>query len=249
MKSPFWMLACLVVPVHGAVLYTTDFDSDTPGPNPPAGWVEPTGPGLSSIVGSGDLKYQFATANNSSIGLIQVPGIPTAAGEGFRVTTQFSLSNVGGQYSNSGIVFLSGSDAASNYRIVYNAGSGNSGLLEFQGGTALYSGNPVHGTVTPVAGALYTLTLTGIYQAGGALSLTATISNNLTSATATSTATTVTPPLNGTYFGLRAASGGEGTPTGTSTYENFTVESIPEPSAAAVLACGALAGFSRRRRS
>ena len=232
--------------------FSTNFDDASVGTGAPPNFTEPTNPTLSSIIepgGDGNRKYQMAVDNTSTVGIAEITGLSTAPGQGFSVTTQFTISSVSGQYASTGLVFLSNSTFGTNYRVVYNVGTSGNGLLQFAQGTVTYD-STVNGTLAgspdPLAG-VFTLTLTGIYNATGAIDLTATISNSLSANTATATAVTTTTPSTNSYFGFRTAATGTGGPAVTAVFENFSVSQIPEPTTASLAAIAAL-GLLRRKR-
>lgn len=233
--------------------FSTNFDDATVGVGAPPNFTEPTNPALSSIIepgSDGNRKYQLAVDNTSAVGIVEVTGLSTAAGQGFSVNTQFSFTSVTGQFASTGIVFLSNSTFGTNYRVVYNLGSDGNGLLQFASGTATYASNEngtLAGSTDPLAG-VFTLTLTGIYNATGAIDLTATISNSLSANTATATAVTTSTPSTNTYFGFRSAATGTGNPAVTAIYENLTISQIPEPTTASLTAIAALGLLRRKRR-
>jgi len=147
MKTPeliFSLLAASSAFASAAVSapFSTNFDDATVGVGAPPNFTEPTNPTLSSIIEPvpGDKRYEMAVANTSTVGIAEITGLSTAAGQGFSVTTQFTISSVSGEFASTGIMFLSSSTGGSNYRVVYNVGASGNGLLQFaQAGSSFAS--------------------------------------------------------------------------------------------------------------
>jgi len=192
----------------------------------------------------------MGTANSSVFAHFDTgSGISRTTGQGFKLTSTFSGTSGSGQYENTGFFFMNSSNGnTSGPRLLFNMGSNLPGTLEFAGVTGISNGTLGEATFNNLQAqnAIYTLTLTGIFNAGGVLNLTATLTNNIDSSVVTSTSTLSSPA--GNYFGIRTASGGENSPTASATHYSYVLESIPEPSHALLLAAGGLGMLARRRR-
>jgi len=241
-------MALLPASAHAAVLYN-GFGSSTPGNSAPQGWsISGTPTGTSSITAEHYLA--MSTAGTSVFAHFNTgSGISRTAGQGFKLTSTFSGTSGNGQYENTGFYFMNSSDGnTSGPRVLFNMGSNLPGTLEFAGTANNSNGSMAAGKYTELEGkgAIYTMTLTGIFSSGGMLTLTATLTNSIDGTVVTSTSTLSSAA--GNYFGIRTASGGNDSPTSSATHYSYVLETIPEPSHTLMLAAGGVAMLVRRRR-
>lgn len=242
------MALLLPASAHAAVLYN-GFGSSEVGATTPLGWST-SGSGSSSITAD---HYLAMSAANTSVFSQYDTGnaIARTAGEGFKLTSTFSGTSGPGQYENTGFFFMNSSGTTNGPRLLFNMGSSNTGLLEFAGASSQTNGSlgtSGYNTLEE-ANAVYTMTLTGIFNSGGVLVLTATLTNNINSTVVTSTATVNSIDSGNNYFGIRTASGGDiANPSATAIHQSYVLETIPEPSHTLMLAAGGLAMLARRRR-
>lgn len=244
--SSAFSAAALTLTSHAAVIYE-GFGSSTEGAVAPDGWtrIENTGNSASSITA----ENHFLTTTTADAVAAQFntgTAISRTEGNGFRMTVAFRADSASGQHENTSFSFFTASGSSS-VRVVLNMGSSDPGRLEFSGVSSQTFGFMADYNTLETENPLYTLVLDGIFNASGALALTANLSNSFNSATATATATWNSPAANN-YFGIRTASGGTGGATADATFESFRLETIPEPSSALLLLGGAMATLARRRR-
>ena len=250
--SGFLMAANL----HGAVVYTTDFDSFTASDTLSSPFVETiVGGANSSIVAiSGtDLGLrQVATGTSgtpaaSTIAALTSSGL-TSTGGGFRLSTTFTLDAFTiGSAGVANINAYGGANAgfSTGYRISYNTGlSGGTLTISEQGGSA--TSTTVAG-IPPVAGTVITLTMVALYNSSTSAVVTGYLYNGAGDLIGSTSFTDTSALATGTSYGLRTAISGNGT-TETATFTSFTLESVPEPTSVALFAAAAgLAGLRRKR--
>jgi len=177
---------------------------------------------------------------------------------GFRVSTTFTVDSftvgTGGVMNISLNAFATQPNLTDGYRVVYTLSGTSAGVISVlqNGGSGALDTTPaVPAAVAPTG--LITLTLQGIYS-GTNLNLTATVSNG-SGASATINVSDSTAVSNGNIFGIRSAlaMGSTGSSPAINTNETVTftslsLQGIPEPSAAALVAlAGVAVGFRRRR--
>jgi hypothetical protein len=248
------LLALSVIPAHASTVIYSGFGDSTVGATAPAGWtrVANSGSATSAITADHYFLQNAPSGGQSTLSLFDTgTGISRAAGEGFRLTSTFSVTSGTGQYENTAFFFMAPSDGASGPRVNFNMGYSNTGLLEFSninGQNNGTFGGTTYNDLEP-QNPVYTFTLTGIFQANGNLSLAATLANSVNSIVISSTGTLNITEGTGNYFGIRTAAGGEGTGhAAAATHRSYVLEAIPEPSSALLLLGGAMATLARRRR-
>ena len=265
---PIPTLAALVLPValHAAVIpYDNDFSgtgSNTALPNTSGSWSL-SGGKYSNSMGSGTnltstASINFTNADNTS----------------FTLSTQFSITSLATLPSNQSFTVGLGAFESSSG---FSTATGQSFYLADFAYTGQGTANPARGTLrllslgdanpdftpgsasaieggssAPLAISLdtvYTLRLTGTLGVGGALTFTLGLydSTGVTQIGASATASDLTP-LTGDYFGFRNRDSGNVT-TGTTTiaFENFSMNTVPEPSSGLLLSVGLVALGARRR--
>lgn len=242
-------MALLPVSAQAAVLYN-GFATSTPGNGTPQGWTVAgsSGTGTSNITAAHHLAM---TAASTSVftHYNTTSGITRSAGQGFKLTSTFSATSGTGQFENTGFYFMNSSDGnTSGPRILFNMGSTLPGTLEFAGTTGNSNGSLANYASLESQGAIYTLTLTGIFNASNGMDLTATLTNSVDGSVVTSTASLSSVAAGNNYFGIRTASSGGTGPSASATHQSYLLESIPEPSHALLVALGGLGMIARRRR-
>ncbi len=242
-------MALLPVSAQAAVLYN-GFATSTPGNGTPQAWTlaGSSGTGTSNITSD---RYLAITAASTSVftHFNTGSGITRAAGQGFKLTSTFSATSGTGQFENTGFYFMNSSDGnTSGPRILFNMGTALPGTLEFAGTTGNSNGSLADYATLESQGAIYTLTLTGIFNASNGMDLTATLTNSVNGSVVTSTASLSSVASGNNYFGIRAASSTGTNPSASATHRSYVLESIPEPSHTLMVALGGVAMISRRRR-
>jgi len=225
---------------HAAVLYTTTFTGTAN--TLPSGWNSLAG-GTGSPTTNGwfidglDGNYRFRTTSTGTSGLTSYTGplsdsSSSSSMTNFIATTSFirttgnGVSGIAGRIVNDTTYYhLRLSD-----NNVFN-------LYRFAGG-----GNALLSTVTIVAG--------DVYETGQTWSMSLTFVGNRILGTLTDNDNKVVATIDYTDTAANAISAGAAGLRSQNGFEytNFTIEQIPEPSAAALGALGALALISRRRR-
>lgn len=264
MKPSTLLLSLFSCPIvaHGATVFSTNFDGQTAGDSI-APLLTETGGGTQNStfvdLGAGDIALRQAisgTGTSNASASFSAANAQFVSEGGFRISTTFTLNSF--TVAGSGVVNVSlsafGSDPnlgnGSAYRLIYTLGVGNAGTLGLQDtsndGTTTIT--PSSGSIAPISGGtqVLTLTLVGLYQAGNTIRLTGTVTNGTTTLSMVVSDTTV---LSGTNFGVRAALNGNSTSNAeTVTYTGMTLETIPEPTSALLVAlAGGVFGLRRRR--
>jgi hypothetical protein len=255
-------LAMSVAPLSAATVtvtaespYTTNFDDFIEGNDPDAdpGTFTETNSSAnanSSIVqvpSQGLGLRQTATSTSNTIATVDATGLTGATGNQFSVSTTFvidSFSTAG--IANTSLNAAASSTFASGYRISYTLASTTpgaiGGLTLSENATTIAGATTTGTTYTPAAGAVLTLTLTGIYSSATSVSLAGYLFDSGGNEVARVTFTD-TSAQTGNFFGVRTAVNGG---TESVTFTNFTL-AVPEPASAA-LAIISAAGLSFRRK-
>lgn len=201
------------------------------------------------------------TATNSGTAGIAVSGI---AGNNFVVSSDVTLNSFSGSGTSTinfalGVLASNVNLGTGGYRITYapfSNGAANSQKLVISELTGAAGTTSVaSGSLVPVIGTTYTLTVTGDYTTtAGSLILNATLSDGVTSIT---TRLTDISPSGGDNFGYRVAAqaGRPGAATADpftvgidASFDNLNVALVPEPTTLAAT-IGGLALLGRRRRA
>lgn len=217
-----------------------------------------------SVVG-GVYQNRYANTLEGSTNSSASVSIAGVAGNNFTVSTQFSVSSLTGPTSNNnnylGMAILSNtSDFSGNYYLFDFSyvlpGANQEGAIRalrigtgsINGTPGSYDGNIADTSLAISLQTIYTLRVTGTYNAQGHLTLTSSLFNAAGDTQLGTSGTLVdTNPLTGTNFGYRNRTGGGIGTTNNIDFDNFSVEAVPEPSALAFAGLSAL-GLLRRRR-
>lgn len=217
-----------------------------------------------SVVG-GVYANRYANAGATSTNSSASVSINGVAGNNFAVSTQFSVASLTGPTANNnnflGMAILSNTgDFSGNYYLFdfsyIGTGTSSEGSIRalrigtgaLTGTAGFYDGNATDATLAIDLQTIYTLRITGTYNAQGHLTLTTGLFNAAGDTQLGTSGTLVdTSPLTGTNFGYRNRTGGGTGTTNNVDFDNFSVEAVPEPSALALAGLSAL-GLLRRRR-
>ena len=241
-------MAMLPVSAHAAVVYD-GFASSTVAAVAPLDWTRVTnGTGASSVITPEKYFATTGPATSTHSQFNTTTSIDRTAGQGFKLTTSFTATSGTGTFENTGLFFMAPPADTAGPRLLFNMGTSNTGLLEFAGTTSQSNNTLANYTTLEGQNPLYTITLIGIFNAGGGLDLTATLTNSVNSTVVNSTAAVTTVGATNNYFGIRTASGSGTGPSASAVHRSYLLETIPEPSHALMTALGGVAMLVRRRR-
>jgi len=210
------------------------------------------GSGWSLDTVNGRYISAIAATNTTVSSTVQATGISA----GFSVSTTFTItSNTNGTHATNGSTVYNtigfgalGNQAnmtsGGNYYLADVATDGSLRILKLTNG-ASDGGPSVTGAGALTVGTNYTLTLTGIPTTGTGYNLVLTLFNSTGGVISTVSSNVAAGPT-GDYFGLRDRTNGNNAALTTS-FDNFTINAVPEPSSL-LLGSLALAGAVILRR-
>jgi hypothetical protein len=207
------------------------------------------------------------TGGNSGVASIfsqavQFSDSPGTTGADFLVTTQFTLNSFSATSGSdtvtvsvialaSGNTWGTNNDARYqlNYSLVGNSAANSPRLLlQESGGSGLDLRGTSTGTLAPVAGTTYTLSLTGTYAIPGDPTSDLLLEGLLTSSTGSlDVSFTDTSPRQGGFFGVRTGVNRAANGTASAQVDVTSFSVVPEPSVLVLGALGALSLLRRRR--
>ena len=235
-------LALCSTPAFAAVSlpYSNNFASSAADFTPNAGgnWSLVTG------------TYQNVVPGNTpSYSTVAVTGRP--ANQPFQISTTFQVKETAFNFSVGFAALATTSNLGSaSYYLADVSQSGGMRFRVFTDGGAAGADSAVNTTGTGIGNIAIdetiTLTLTGTYDLGGALTLALTAFDGTNSQTIT-LAAPIASPFAGTNFGYRNRSNTDADPM-TVQLDNFSINAVPEPGSVALLGLGLAGAVIRRRR-